>query len=139
MDHISKYIPSLHWQFAAANVSFYADYDAQNWTSVCDGKATTTNFTINMCATNTTAAAALLHSIHLTDAQTVGTFLGGQNFTSCAALGSNATTPNTTTTETGNATRSGGATATGGATALKGSKVAGLSSAVLAMLGLTLL
>lgn len=131
---------------AAANLSVYSNYDAQNWTSVCDGKATTTNFTINMCATNATTAAALLHSIHLSDAQTVGTFLGGQNFTSCAALGSNATTPNTTTsttaTTTGNATRSGGAagsTATGGARGLDASKVAIMSSAMLAMLGLMML
>lgn len=121
-------------------MSFYAEYDAQNWRSVCDEKATTANFTINMCATNATAAAALLHAIHLTDAKTVGTFLGGQNFTSCAALGSNATTPNTTTTTTtGNATRSGGVTETGGANALEGAKIAFLSSALLVTLGLMLL
>jgi hypothetical protein len=35
--------------------------------------------------------AALLHNIHLSDAQTVGGFLGGQNFTICEALMSGAT------------------------------------------------
>ncbi|KAK3110656.1 hypothetical protein LTR53_014835 [Teratosphaeriaceae sp. CCFEE 6253] len=73
-------IPSL-------NVSFYGDFDGQVWESVCDGKATWTNFTINFCATNATLGAATLHMLHHTDAATVGVFLGGQNFTSCAALG----------------------------------------------------
>ena len=39
------------------------------------------SFTINFCATNATLAAGLIHMIHMTDAQTVGVFLGGQNFT----------------------------------------------------------
>ncbi|RDI81044.1 hypothetical protein Vi05172_g9012 [Venturia inaequalis] len=128
---------------AAANVSFYAAYDAQNWTSVCDGKATTANFTVGMCATNATAAAALLHSIHLTDARTVGSLLGGRNFTTCQALGSNATTPNTTTPASGgSATGLGGAagsTASGAASGLDASKVTGLSSVVLVLLGAMML
>lgn len=120
---------------AAAKISLYSDYDAQNWTSVCDGKATTTNFTINFCATNASAAAALLHSIHLRDVQTVGTFLGVQNFTTCKALGSNAMTPNTTspTMAGGNETGSGGAVS-----GFDGSKVTVLSSVFLVVLGLML-
>ena len=58
---------------------------------VCNGLASTFNFTIDFCANNATAAAATLHVIHLTDAETVGVFLGGQNFTSCEALEANAT------------------------------------------------
>jgi hypothetical protein len=71
----------------SANVSLYADYDAQYWYPVCDGKATWTNFTINFCATNVTAATQILYQLHSTDAVTVGQFLGGQNFSSCEALG----------------------------------------------------
>ncbi|KAG0644976.1 hypothetical protein D0Z07_9084 [Hyphodiscus hymeniophilus] len=70
----------------AANVSFYSDYDGTTATSVCSGAATTFNFTINFCATNASTATAVLHMLHLTDAQTVGVFLGGQNFSTCAAL-----------------------------------------------------
>jgi hypothetical protein len=92
------------------NVSFYGDFDGQVWTPICDGKATTTNFTINFCATNATVAATVLHGLHMTDAETVGKFLGGMNFTSCAALGSNAsaTTTGGTTMFTGGASRKGG-------------------------------
>ena len=77
----------------SANVSLYADYDGTTATPVCNGLATTFNFTANFCATNASVAAALLHTLHLTDAQTVGVFLGGQNFSSCAALttGTNST------------------------------------------------
>jgi hypothetical protein len=70
----------------AANLSAYSDYDGTTATPVCNGLATTFNFTINFCATNATLAAGILHQIHLTDAQTVGVFLGGKNFSSCAAL-----------------------------------------------------
>jgi hypothetical protein len=52
----------------------------------CGGLASTFNFTVDFCATNATLGAALLHTIHLSDAQTVGKFLGGQNFTTCEAL-----------------------------------------------------
>jgi hypothetical protein len=94
------------------NVSFYSDYDAQLWTPICGGMATTTNFTINFCATNATVAAAVLHSLHSSDAMTVGTFLGGMNFTSCAAInGSSSSSGN------GSATMSGAPTMfTGAAT-----------------------
>ena len=64
----------------AANVSFYGDYDSTTATPICNGSASTFNFTTNFCASNATVAAAVLHMLHLTDAQTVGTFLGGQNF-----------------------------------------------------------
>jgi hypothetical protein len=80
----------------SANVSFYGDYDGTTVTPVCNGAASTFNFTINFCASNATLAGTVLHMIHLTDAQTVGVFLGGQNFSSCAAL-SNSTATSTST------------------------------------------
>jgi hypothetical protein len=87
------------------NVSFYSNFDAQIWTPICDGMATTTNFTINFCATNATVAAAVLHALHSTDAETVGTFLGGMNFTSCAALSSsNSGSGNSSATTSGSPT-----------------------------------
>lgn len=58
---------------------------------ICNGLASTFNFTIDFCANNVTLATATLHTIHLTDAETVGVFLGNQNFTSCEALQANAT------------------------------------------------
>jgi hypothetical protein len=78
----------------SANVSFYGDYDGTTVTPVCNGAASTFNFTINFCASNATLAGAILHMLHLTDAQTVGIFLGDQNFSSCAAL-SNSTATST--------------------------------------------
>ena len=86
------------------NVSFYAGYDGTTATPVCNGAATAFNFTVDFCATNVSTATAILHMLHLTDAQTVGVFLGNQNFTSCAAInstttkngGSNITLSNTT-------------------------------------------
>jgi hypothetical protein len=83
----------------AANLSFYSDYDYTSVTSICDGRASTFNLTAPLCATNATLAASVLHGIHLTDAQTVGVFLGGANFTSCEALGS--VGGNATATKTG--------------------------------------
>ncbi len=80
----------------SANVSLYADYDGTTVTPICNGAASIFNFTINFCATNATLAAGILHMLHLTDAQTVGVFLGGNNYTSCAAL-SNSTATGTST------------------------------------------
>ncbi|MCJ1245069.1 hypothetical protein MMC30_002270 [Trapelia coarctata] len=82
----------------AANLSFYSDYDYTSVTPVCDGKASAFNLTIPFCATNASLAESVLHGIHLADVQTVGVFLGGQNFTSCEALGGGA---NATATKTG--------------------------------------
>jgi len=62
----------------------------------CDGKASIFNFTANFCATNASVAGAVLHMLHLTDAQTVGKFLGGQNFTNCDAIPSSNATASTT-------------------------------------------
>ena len=70
----------------SANVSFYGDYDGTTVVETCNGLASTFNFTIDFCASNATLAAEVLHMIHLTDAQTVGVFLGGMNFSSCEAL-----------------------------------------------------
>lgn len=80
----------------SANVSFSAGYDGTTVTSTCDGKASVFNFTAVFCATNASVAEVVLHMIHLTDAQTVGVFLGGQNFTTCDAIVSPNSTSNTT-------------------------------------------
>ncbi|MCJ1406517.1 hypothetical protein MMC19_000583 [Ptychographa xylographoides] len=77
---------------AAGNLSFYADFDGTTVVEVCGGAASTFNLTIDFCATNATLAQTVLHGIHLTDAQTVGVFLGNQNFTSCAALNASSAT-----------------------------------------------
>lgn len=113
-----------------ANVSVYSDYDAQNWTSICGGKATTANFTINFCATNVTAATAILHGAHLGDATTVGTFLGGMNYTSCAALNGTSTNGTSSGGSTANSTATGGAgsSSTGTATSGTGSSGTGTAS-----------
>ena len=76
----------------SANVSFSADYDGTTVIPVCNGMASSFNFTVNFCATNATLAGGILHMLHLTDAQTVGVFLGGNNFTSCAALSNSTAT-----------------------------------------------
>lgn len=80
----------------SANVSFYGDYDGATVTPICNGRASTFNFTINFCASNATVAAGVLHMIHLGDAQTVGKFLRGQNFSSCDVI-SNSTATSTST------------------------------------------
>lgn len=73
---------------ATYNVSFYADYDGTTANLICNGEATALNFTINFCATNVSTATAVLQRLHMTDAQTLGVFLGNQSFTSCAAINS---------------------------------------------------
>ena len=85
----------------AANLSFYSAYDGTVVNPICGGTASQFNFTINFCATNATLAASVLHMIHLTDATTVGVFLGNQNFTSCAAI--NSTSSGSANTSTGSA------------------------------------
>lgn len=54
------------------------------------------NFTINFRASNTTVAAAVLHTTHLGGAQIVGKFLGEQNFSSYAAVLNSASTSTST-------------------------------------------
>ena len=71
----------------AYNVSFYIPYDGTVVSSVCDGRASMFNFTAHYCGTNATTTGMLLHMLHSGDAMTVGKLLGGQNFTSCEALG----------------------------------------------------
>ncbi|CZT01373.1 uncharacterized protein RAG0_09042 [Rhynchosporium agropyri] len=80
----------------AANVSFSADYDGTTVTPTCDGKASILNFTASFCATNASAAESVLHMLHLTDAETVGKFLGGKNFTTCKAISGSCSNANTT-------------------------------------------
>lgn len=84
----------------SANVSFYGDYDGTTVTPICGGAASTFNFTINFCATNASLGASVLHTIHLTDAQTVGVLLGGQNFSSCAAIANSTGTSTSSPTST---------------------------------------
>lgn len=90
----------------AANFSFYSAYDGATVTSICGGTASQFNLTIDFCATDALLAATTLHMLHVTDATTVGVFLGGQNFTSCAAIDSTSST--NATTNSGNATMSSG-------------------------------
>jgi hypothetical protein len=78
----------------SGNVSLYADYDGITVTTICNGAASTFNFTTNFCASNATVAKAILHLLHITNAQNVGTLLGGQNFSSCAVV-SNSTPTST--------------------------------------------
>lgn len=68
-------------------IQLYIPYDATTVTTYCGGKASQFNFTAHFCSNNVTAAGATLHMLHLGDAVTVGKFLGGKNFTNCAALG----------------------------------------------------
>ncbi|KAL9076363.1 MAG: hypothetical protein Q9161_001079 [Pseudevernia consocians] len=88
------------------NVSFYADYDGTTATPICNGAATAFNLTINFCATNVTTATAILHMLHMMDAQGVGVLLGNQTFTSCAAINSTSTS-NTTSDSTSSNTTTG--------------------------------
>jgi hypothetical protein len=74
------------------NISFYGDYDGTTVTPICNGAASTFNFMINFCASNVTVAEAILHMLRLTDGQTVGVFLGGQNLSSYAALSNSTAT-----------------------------------------------
>lgn len=114
------------------NATFYAGYDGQIWQSICDGKATSTNFTINFCATNVTSAKEVLHALHQMDIVTVGEFLGGENFTTCAALGSNATAhSNATAVASGGAM--GSATATSSPATYTGAAVGRANSAAAAV------
>ena len=92
----------------AYNVSFSISYDGTVVSSICDGAASTFNFTAVYCATNATTAGAILHMLHSNDALTVGKFLGGQNFTSCEALGASGTP--TASASAGPATFTGAAT-----------------------------
>lgn len=79
----------------SANVSFYADYDATTVTPVCGGRASEFNFTAIYCGSDAEVAGQVLHTVHMQDAVTVGVFLGGMNFTSCASLGANGTATTT--------------------------------------------
>lgn len=110
------------------NVSFYADYDGTTATPICNGAATAFNFTIYFCATNVSTAAAIVHMLHMTDAQTVGVYLGNQNFTSCAAINSTSTEKTASNSTLSNITMAIGSSATtaaftGGAGALSASLV----------------
>lgn len=113
------------------NVTFYIPYDGTVVTSICGGAASTFNFTANYCSppSNVTAAGQVLHALHSADAAMVGTFLGGQNFTSCAALS------NGTATATGMpATYTGDAAGTTTGTRLVTAVVGGLAVAFAAAL-----
>jgi hypothetical protein len=63
---------------------------------ICNGQASTSNFTILFCATNVSIAGPLLHQIHMTGTQTVGMFLGGQSLPSCEQFPASTATAITT-------------------------------------------
>jgi len=71
---------------SAANHSFYIPFDSTVVVPTCNGAASILNFTSSFCTNNVTAIAGLLHTLHITDALTAAKFLGGRNFTSCAAI-----------------------------------------------------
>ena len=115
-------VPSL-------NVSFYIPYDGTTVTSYCGGKAVQFNFTAHYCASNATIAGAALHMLHLADAENVGVFLGGKNFTSCKALGASGakappTTPSTTAGMGSSASPTGGSGGSSGASSSSSSGIA---------------
>jgi hypothetical protein len=87
------------------NLSLYADFDGTAVSQTCDGKASAFNLTIGYCATNATFAGGLFHSIHLSNVQNVAKLLGGNNFTTCEALGAAATTTSAMPIATGAAGR----------------------------------
>ena len=91
---------------ASLNFSGYAPYDGTTVTPICNGAASTFNFTTLFCASNVTTGAEIFHGAHMTDAQTVGVFLGGQNFTSCTALAGSNSTGTATTSSTASSTPS---------------------------------
>jgi hypothetical protein len=108
--HALNLPPAAPVTLPSYNISFYGDYDGTTAVEACGGLVSTFNFTVDFCATNATLGAALLHSIHLSDAQTVGKFLGGQNFTTCEALaGASKTGTGTPTASSAAATFSGAA------------------------------
>ncbi|KAK5149352.1 hypothetical protein LTR04_007168, partial [Oleoguttula sp. CCFEE 6159] len=123
-------IPALN------NLTFYGDYDGTTVTAACGGLASTFNFTINFCSNNASLAASALHGIHLTDAMTVGVFLGGKNFTTCAALGAANGTAKANATATASATATGSKPAvyTGGAAAMGSGALLAGGAAVFAAL-----
>ena len=126
----------------SANVSFYGDFDGQVWKPICNGLATWTNFTINFCATNASLAATVLHGLHLTDAETVGVFLGGQNFTSCGALGAGNGTASPSMYPGGNASTPSGPSATSSVVPYTGGTMGrsnGVWCAVLAAVGIVVM
>lgn len=126
--------------------SFYIPYDGTVVKEYCNGKASQFNFTANFCATNVTAAGALLHMAHLGDAETVGKFLGGKNFTNCAALGEKGATAPPTSTMAATAMASGGSSsssasssASSGLAAMPTAYAAGLGAGAMAVIGAVLL
>ena len=125
----------------AGSFSFYIPYDGTTVKEYCNGKASQFNFTAQFCSTNVTAAAGLLHMVHMGDAVTTGQFLGGKNFTNCAALGeSGAAPPPTSTSSMGAAmtTSSGGSASSSTSSALAvvpSGYAAGLGAGAMAVIG----
>lgn len=75
--------------FAPSNVentSSYGNFNSVIATPVCGGAACTLNFTTDFCSTDVAEAATYFQTVHTADAINVVLFLGGRNFTSCAAL-----------------------------------------------------
>lgn len=79
--------------FDLGNTTIYSDFNSIVATPVCGGAACSVNFTVDFCATDAARAADFFRKVHSVDVVNVGLFLGGRNFTSCAALGANSSTP----------------------------------------------
>lgn len=95
----------------AYNVSAYIVYDGTVVSEACGGKAATFNFTANFCASNVQNATQLLDTLHSMDAAGASKLLGGQNFTSCEALGASGSAPGPTSTMASGAPSSTGTSA----------------------------
>lgn len=70
--------------FPSLNIAVYGDFDATTCCSHLQRRRQYLQPYHQLLRHECEVGSADLHQIHLTDAQTVGVFLGGKNFTSCA-------------------------------------------------------
>lgn len=78
--------------FNLGTTTIYSDFNPIGATPVGGGAACMLNITVDFCAMDTAKAADFFHMVHLTDVVNVELFLGGRNFTACAALGTSLST-----------------------------------------------
>ena len=127
----------------AGAFSFYIPYDGTTVKEYCNGKASQFNFTAQFCSTNVTATGGLLHMVHLGDAETVGKFLGGKNFTNCAALGEKGGAPPPTSsmgaTMATSSASSSSSSSSSGLAAMPTVYAAGLGAGAMAVIGAVLI
>lgn len=67
------------------NASLYSTRDVLTLNKTCDGKASVLNLTTAFCSTNASDVARGIGLYHMAGIMRVTEFLGGKNFTSCAA------------------------------------------------------